>query len=426
MSRHGFQATRCCILLSAMLGCGASVAADGGSLNPSKTEEPSRLSISGFGTLGYFFTSGADDLRFRRDLAQYTYEVAEHHELADSRLGVQLNYAPTASLEFVGQAVVREKAGATILNSIEWGFAKYRYSANTDIRVGRVGVDIFMLSDFRNVGYAYNWVRPPEEFYGWIPFYSIDGVDVAHSWQVSGGVLRGKLYAGTAPTTLPWDTGFYKLKARLFGLGMTWDSENWSIRAFHTRTRLVDSVPAFLQLSDAAASVQAIWPEAAAYADDLNYQGTRLDYTSLGVRWARDGWEISSEVAYTGTQSMYLPQNTCAYTLLGYRWGAWFPYVGYARAWDRRHLNLPAPPGMLGPAGPVLADNLNNALAATRSNQHTASLGVRWDFMTNAAFKLQWDHTGVSAQGTQLWSAGPVPWNGGAKNLTSVTLDFTF
>ena len=45
------------------------------------------------------------------------------------------------------------------------------------MRVGRVGLPVFMISDYRNVGYANTMLRPPAEMYSQVPINSIDGVD---------------------------------------------------------------------------------------------------------------------------------------------------------------------------------------------------------------------------------------------------------
>jgi len=62
-----------------------------------------------------------------------------------------------------------------------------------------------------------------------------------------------------------------------------------------------------------------------------------------------------------------------------------------------------------------------------RSAQSTLSLGMRWDFDSRAALKLQWDHVRVRNNGWGLWTT-PVFDAGaaGRANLLSATLDFVF
>jgi hypothetical protein len=68
-----------------------------------------------------------------------------------------------------------------------------------------------------------------------------------------------------------------------------------------------------------------------------------------------------------------------------------------------------------------------NAVLATIAIQRTISVGTRWDFMKNAAFKVQYDHTriGAGSPGT-LINIQPGFAPGGTVNLFSATIDFVF
>ena len=383
----------------------------------------SRLKLSGFGTLGYFLINGPDDLQFRRELGQNMNRVNGHHERTDSRLGLQLNYQATVNTELVGQVVAREKADSRVFNSVEWAFAKYRPTQDVEVRAGRVGLATFMLSDYRNVGYAYNWVRPPAEFYGWIPLYSMDGGDAVHISQLGDGQLRAKVYGGRTEAGMPWHAGSYKLKGKIAGLGLAWESDEWRLRAYHTRVQFTTGTP-FADLIPYVTAAQPIWAAGASLANDLDLVGKHLYYSVVGATWDHDSWQVSGELAATQSNSLFTPQGRCAYVSVGRRFDKFLPFVGFARNWDKRQLSLQAPPGGFG-LEPVDA-GIREAFAATRTDQYTASLGMRWDFAANAAIKLQWDRTVVDIQGTQLWGYGPVDWTGAPKHVWSASLDFTF
>jgi hypothetical protein len=44
---------------------------------------------------------------------------------------------------------------------LTWAFISYAPVPDMKVRAGRLGWDVYMLSDSRNVGYSYLWVRPP-------------------------------------------------------------------------------------------------------------------------------------------------------------------------------------------------------------------------------------------------------------------------
>lgn len=411
-------------VLAALTFCAAPVQAQESSpsyqLSPPR--HPTGLKVSGFGTLGYWHSTGADDLIFRRELGQNVPKIDKNHAKADSRLGLQLNYLASERLELVGQIVLREQAHFRADHTIEWAFAKFRPTEDTQVRLGRVGMDLFMLSDYRNVGYAYNWVRPPTEFYGWIPFYSINGGDAVKTLPVGDGHLKVKVFGGKTETGMPWQAGSYSLGARIAGLGATWESDEWRLRAYHTRLKFTDNAP-FDQLIPTLQTYASIWPSGGQYADDLQLIGQRLHYTVVGAAWERDGWQISGEFSYTHANTTFAPQGKSAYLSLGRRFDKWVPFIGFARNWDSAKLKLDAPPA---PGLDPAAQYLNEFFASTHTDQYTASVGVRWDVADRMALKVQWDRSVVATNGTQLWGYGTVPWHGGAKQVWSTTLDFTF
>lgn len=387
-------------------------------------EEANRLKVSGFGTLGYWYDSGENDLQFRRELSQNGPTIHDHPERADSRFGLQLNYRLSSQLEAVGQVVIRESAGRKTKDAVEWAFLNFQPTHDIGIRAGRVGLDTFMLSDYRNVGYAYNWVRPPAEFYGWIPFYSIDGGDLSKVQPLGDGHLKLKAFAGETKAGMPWGADSYQLAASSYGLSATWESDEWRFRLGHTRMRFSKDAP-FDQLIPALQHdlTKTYWPSAAAYADDLQLNGQKLNYSVVGVAWESDGWQISTEVARTVAHTLFAPQGTSAYVSVGRRFDKWVPHIGFSRNWNSTKLKLsPIPVEDFRP----IQDNLQKAYESTHTNQYTATVGLRWDFDDHKALKLQWDRSVITKQGVQMWGDGPIPWNGGHKQIWSATLDFTF
>lgn len=412
-----------CACLLGMTQAGPAHAEESSTYNLAPAPKSSGLRLSGFGTLGYWLSNGPDDLQFRRELGQNLNRLEHHHERADSRLGLQLNYQSSDRLEWVGQVVAREKADNRVFNSVEWAFVKYRPTDDTEVRLGRIGLATFMLSDYRNVGYAYHWVRPPTEFYGWIPFYSLDGGDVVQTFRVGEGHLKTKLFGGMTHSGMPWGSDSYQLGAHILGIGAAWESDEWRLRAYHTRLSFTRNAP-FAQLVPYLQAAAPLWPSGAQFSDDLVLKGKDLSYSVIGVTWDHDGWQLASEVALTKSQTQFSPQGISAYWSVGKRFDKWLPFVSFARSWDLTQLKLAAPPTGFGLE--PLAASLVDAYRATHTDQYTASAGVRWDFADHMALKLQWDRTVVSVDGTQMWGYGSVPWNGAPKHVWSATLDFAF
>ncbi len=114
----------------------------------------------------------------------------------------------------------------------------------------------------------------------------------------------------------------------------------------------------------------------------------------------------------------------------GYRLGKFTPYLTYGEA---KADNLSDPGLDLSTVPPSLADTaagLNaalNSLLSKKRVQNTLSIGGRWDFMTNVALKLQYDHTDIGAGSSGvLINLQPGFQTGGEVNLFSATINFVF
>ena len=127
-----------------------------------------------------------------------------------------------------------------------------------------------------------------------------------------------------------------------------------------------------------------------------------------------------------------LGENTGWYVSGGYRLRKTLtPYVTYARVKTNGNTSDPGlsvaamPPSQAGPAAGLNAA-LNSILGA-RAVQDTISVGGRWDFRKNTAFKLQLDHSrhAAGSAGT-LINLQPGFRPGGSVNVLSATMDLVF
>ncbi|CAM3642774.1 hypothetical protein [Roseateles saccharophilus] len=114
----------------------------------------------------------------------------------DTRLGLQLNYNPSAQFELVAQAILKTQgAHAVDADALEWAYLNYRPAADWVLRLGRVNVDAFLMADYRNVGYGFTMARPQVELYALLPT-TLDGFDIARSWPSGDAQWRAKLMVG--------------------------------------------------------------------------------------------------------------------------------------------------------------------------------------------------------------------------------------
>ena len=77
-----------------------------------------------------------------------------------------------------------------------WAYITYALNNDTDIRAGRLRTPFFYYSDFLEVGYAFNWVRPPSTVYRLDGLSSITGVDITHRFNIGNVDGSVQVYTG--------------------------------------------------------------------------------------------------------------------------------------------------------------------------------------------------------------------------------------
>jgi hypothetical protein len=408
----------------------------GGSLS-ARAEEGLRL--SGFGTLGYAHDDDSA-LTPTRDISQLPkvdYEAGSWK--LDSRLGVQLEYGFSPLIDLVGQVVLRDHFKAGSNSSTELAYAAIKPGDQIDLRIGRVNYDAFLMSDHRNVGYAYTWVRPPTEFYGWIPIFSVNGMDAAYHFRATDVFAddarwRIKAQAGSSTLSIPVaagrDGGYVFRTNNLTSLSVTRQTAFWRLKAAHSRFTIGSEVPVFAPLHQgldgvAAAGIPAVSAEAADLRHHISFDNAKISYTTLGAAFDDGVWVVQGELGRTTASSAVVPHGHMAYVSGGRRFGDWTPFVLLSTSRPGNGVRNPA--NDWGRLNPVLRDRVLNIVNTTRIEQDTVSAGTRWDFHRQAALKLQWDRTTIPLSGYGLWNRDQASPNVPTRvDLFTVTLDFIF
>ncbi|MFA3790870.1 hypothetical protein AB6T38_07115 [Aliiglaciecola sp. SL4] len=394
----------------------------------------SSLRISGFGTLGLTSTDAPDGWGFRRDIAQPSNDGGLRGDI-DSRLGLQFNYAPTAQFELVGQFVLKRRSSYTpASDAIEWAFAAYRPLPDFTMRVGRVNIDAFLAADYRNVGFAYSFARPPVEFYGSLP-HSLDGIDINKDMQFDDSFWRFKVYAGRSHSgDLAFD-GRTTIKP-IYGLTVSRESNGLTLRLGLAYAGLASNPTIIKPLLEGLDSMAAVpIPEVVSQVESFQSRLDNTDshgiYHSFAMNYDLLDWLWTFEMTkVTGHPSTRL---TAGYAGIGKRIGSVTLLAGYSRISTPK---LPvSAPDWVTPLTPILGEAVAfqaqaiasaSALAVNSSgaNQHSISLGARWDFRHNMALKVQWDQVSVDEYGARLWANGTLESTNA--DVYSVLVDFVF
>lgn len=344
------------------------------------------LSISGFGTLGVA-QSDRDDVQFARYNQAAGVKDSPRIGL-DSNLGLQATYKFNDWLSGTAQVLTRKNTSPQFSTDLTWAFLKIKVSDTASVRVGRVVLPAFSISDYQNVGYANTMIRPPVEIYAQEPIENLDGVDLnfQHAFgdinltaQAFAGVSRGKLFVPTSGGSVA------KYEAPAAGFALSAERGPFTVRLGHVRASME---------SDDLAPVNALAATLTQFGfaqlgKDIGFVGgKKIAFTSLGLNMDWNSIVLQSEYAQRrAKEAVYAPDTNSWYVMGGYRFGNVLPYASHA-AYTGAGASVTVPAGLA--RAPALAAAVNNLL--TSAEQSSNMIGVRWDFAQSMVLKVQIDH----------------------------------
>ncbi|NRB37920.1 MAG: porin [Pseudomonadales bacterium] len=193
MKNHYLKKTAYCAVLAGAFASAGSMA---------ETE----LNFSGFATLGYSKAS-IDEV----DTGDNEYLDGQLNNLEGmtgkgnfrdlNRLGLRLDVPMDDKLAFTTQLIA--KGSNDYDPEVDWLFVTYSFTPNISLSVGKVRTPLFMYSDYLDVGYAYQWIKPPFSVYGSPTINSTEGAKLSWIADLGGSWLSEvQVWAGQSNETL--------------------------------------------------------------------------------------------------------------------------------------------------------------------------------------------------------------------------------
>jgi len=405
--------------------------------------DPSIWSFSGFGTLAAVHSSEheADFLGSNRQSSGAGRTQATSFG-PDSRLGGQITAKFTPELSAVLQGVTQHQYDNSWTPQVEWANVQYQFSPALRVRVGRIAMPAFMVSETRLVGYANPSVRPPQEVYFINSITSNDGVDATHVSHFGDAVNSLSGFYGRSTTKIPDDV---TARAKTsWGINNTLEMGATSVRVSYVLLK-IDIEAESLRLlqdglngfGDAASaipvpSIQAAGAQAYALAQKYSLQGLSRQTLAIGVSHDTGHWFVAGEYVRLIASAPFANANS-GYVTAGYRVGAWTPYATLAATRTPQPteggISTAGLPAQLAAGAAALNAGVSDLVVnIPKPTQQSITLGLRWDFMKNAAAKLQYEHIalGDNSYYGQLINRSPSYQAGGKLNLVSAAVDFVF
>ncbi|WP_426195653.1 hypothetical protein [Massilia sp. DWR3-1-1] len=389
------------------------------------------VKISGFGTLAATQTS-SDAAQFVRP-NQSAGATHTARTGVDSNFGVQANTEINSWLSATAQGLVRKDAEDDFGAELAWAFLKGKVNDNLSVRVGRMGLPVFMISDYRNVGYANTMLRPPAEVYTQVPMNSIDGIDA--TWQQSFGDTSVSAQLAFGRTKNPISTSTAALvhieATSVTAINLVAEHGPLTLRMGRADGTLtvndstsLNTLLGGLRATGAGYSLATLAP----LADALALNKKRASFTSVGLALDWNNIVLQSEYARRKTDS-YVNGTNSWYTMAGYRIGKFLPYYNHSEAKTVSRVANTVPAAC--PTGyPVACTPTLRALSAgveslsAPANQSTDTIGVRWDLYRSMALKVQIDRVRPKDGAGLLMKAQPG--FSGPVTVGAVALDFVF
>lgn len=121
------------------------------------------------------------------------YENNDWNATAETSIGLQGNFAVddrlSATLQIVGRGAENFKA------DVDWAYISYELTPKLLVQAGHKRLPIYYYSDFMYVGYAYPWVRPPSDLYGW-QVYAYNGANLLFRDSYGDWSMKANLWLG--------------------------------------------------------------------------------------------------------------------------------------------------------------------------------------------------------------------------------------
>ena len=190
--------------------------------------------LSGYGTIGGSFTSDSN-YAYRHDPSEYSGASNNLDIGLESRIGVQAVFDFGAQFSVTVQEVARERDDKTFDPGTEWFYAQYSPTSDWTLRLGRVALGTFLLSDSRLVGYADPWFHAPNEVYAYEPFQFVDGGQILwHKRLGEIGVTLQSSYGTTVADEKALGTTLEATAHNVFNGSAAFEFGNFLVRIAET------------------------------------------------------------------------------------------------------------------------------------------------------------------------------------------------
>lgn len=326
------------------------------------------------------------------------YDTSYNYDM-ESKIALQLDVSIFRKLQFTTQILARGNTAShydEYRPQVEWAFLSYRFAPQWNVRIGRLRIPYYLISDSRDLGYTHPWVRPPVDVYSNnLEFLNnFDGVELLYDTKWNNLDIAVQLTAGSYAK----ENNVSEFRAKFTGgMAVTFSSETITFRLHHTEATVDLHANGSEPLVSAFREIGEDFPVFNYLIDRALIDNERFIYDTLGIIFDDGQWIIHSEIYRIETDHDTAVNYSAAYLSVGYQFGNVTPYITTGRSEAEggapmktrieNTYSLDIPVEQRAYVDFVRQEVIN--ATSKYKKQHTLSIGVRWDFMDSTALKFE-------------------------------------
>lgn len=307
----------------------------------------------------------------------------------DTRFGLQISSDVSDNMSVVAQLLGRGDHG-NFNAIIEWAYIDYEFHETTSMHVGKIKQPVYLVNDYVEVGYAYPWIRPPQEVYLLNnPLNTVNGIELLLQFPVGPGTLSFQPYLGSNRDDIPNGGGAYFEAENIYGMDIKYSGRGYAVHASNFQCDVYVSGNDFQQ------SAELLGPGAEVTVS-LGGSTGECNVTAAGFNV-----DIANFVAYaewtqrttTDTLSRAFGDTEAYYATIGYRFGKWLPHLTFA-AIDGEASTVGTDPNGTGLGGAAQVYDPSGTQVASLNfpvpQQTSITAGLRYEVNDSAALKVEY------------------------------------
>ena len=339
----------------------------------------------GFGTLGATRTD-LDGTEFRNGLTQYSGADRSVDLGVDSRLGLQGSVIYKNDFAVTAQLLGVRRADVDFDLDVEWLYAQYTGVPGLDVKLGRVALAAFLVSDSRYVGYSTPWLRVPPLVYAMLPYSTVDGIQAGYRHSLGPVIASVQVAHGSSKTGITSGPSQIDVKApKVTNVNLMLEWGDWTARVGQVK-------------SDAELTLNVPSPAPGVPSFNVPLPSFKDTFSGYGLQYDNGQWVALAEYVTRKTKPQQTFDSTAWYVGGGYHFGQFLPYV--------------------------VISKFTGDTPGFESTSKGAAVGLRYDFFKNIALKAEFAQ--YDANNGLIFTNGSPAFLDKKANVISVALDFVF